>query len=71
MTDTAVLQTRLTEVEAALHSLQTGKAIATVKYDGREVSYSQSNINDLRIYKRELEEQLGLKTKRRSMRVTF
>lgn len=71
MTETAILETRLAEVDAALHTLRTGVGVASFKYDGREVSYTKADISDLKVYKRELEEQLGLVSKRRSMRVNF
>ena len=70
MTDVTVLQTRLQEVENAIHDLMTGQKEVSVKYEGTEVTYSKARLSDLRLYKAELEGKLGLR-RRRSVRVTY
>lgn len=71
MTDTAVLTTRLAEAEEALHQLSIGGGTATVKYDGREVTYTKADMNGLKLYIRGLKEQLGEVTPRRAKRIVY
>lgn len=59
MTDTAILEVRLAEAEAALHQLQIGKSTVSVSYDGKSVSYSAARIADLQSYILTLRSQLG------------
>lgn len=73
MIDPAVLQTRLTEAQEALHRLTTGQMEASVQYDGFQSTYTQANINELRAYIADLERQLGLTPsgRRRGLKVCF
>lgn len=50
MADLETLQTRLTEAEAALHSLAMGERVVEVVRDGRRVRYQESNKGDLGAY---------------------
>jgi len=71
MTDTAILQTRLDEAEAAMHKLQTGALQASVDYDGRKVAYSAANIDALRGYIAGLKRALGKPSGRRAIGARF
>jgi hypothetical protein len=64
MADTATLQARLEEAEAAYHQLRTGARRVRVKYEGREVEYDPTNATDLAGYIAELKAQLGLRPRR-------
>lgn len=64
MTDTAVLQTRLAAAELALHELSIGARTASLSFDGKSMTYSQTNMGALRAYIAELRQQLGLGTGR-------
>lgn len=46
MADLATLQTRLSEAEAALHQVLTGKKVEVAERDGRRVQYSGANPGD-------------------------
>lgn len=71
MTDTATLQARLTEAEAALHDLQTGRREVSVGYDGRSVTFTQASIGQLRAYIADLKSQLGLGCRTRARGVAI
>lgn len=64
MTDTAILEARLAQAEQALHDLSIGKTTASVSYDGKSVSYTQTNIGQLRGYIADLKRQLGRPARR-------
>lgn len=63
----------LASAKAALHALLTGKAVAQVRdSDGSFVSYTKTNIADLRAYIADLESQLPDATPRRGpLRIFF
>jgi len=60
MTDTATLQARLAEAEAAEHALMTGQQVASVNDGAKQVSYQRSSLTQLRGYIALLRQQLGL-----------
>ena len=61
MTDTATLETRLAEVETALHDLSMGASVASVRLsDGKTIEYRATSIGDLRAYRDNLRRQLNL-----------
>lgn len=60
MTDTATLQSRLTEAETALHNLMTGTKEVKVGVNGDVVEYSMADVGRLRAYIAELKGALGL-----------
>lgn len=71
MTDPTILQTRLTEAEAALHALMMGgQAVSVRDSAGRQVNYTAATIGDLRGYIAELKQMLGL-GRRRAIGVVF
>lgn len=64
MTDLATLETRLSEAESALHSLQVGRRTVSVRQaDGRTVDYanSASQVRDLKAYITELKQSIARK----------
>lgn len=71
----ATLQQWQMEAMLALHQLSTGQkgeAYAYTQGDGaKSVTYTRSNINDLRAWLAKLNAQLGLGSGRRPMRVIF
>lgn len=67
---TEQLLTRLDEAEQAMHDLLTGVKEVSLSYNGRNVSYSQTNINDLRMYIADLQRTLGIKPQRRRGAIT-
>jgi signal recognition particle GTPase len=58
-------ETRLLEARIALHKLATGTAEVSVGYGDRSVTFRAANIDQLRVYIRELEQECGGETKRR------
>lgn len=58
-------QDMLSDAHRALHELMLGRAAVSVTKDGRQVQYSQANINELRRYIDEMELSLGMKPRRR------
>lgn len=60
MTDPAVLQARLTAAETALHELALGAKTVSISFDGKSMTYNQTNMATLRAYIAELRQQLGL-----------
>lgn len=50
MAELATLQSRLTEAEAALHSLMVGQRSVTVQAGDKSVTYTQATMADLRTY---------------------
>lgn len=51
---------KLDEARTALHKLLTGQKTVSVRYEGRSVEYSRSDIAELRTYIRELERELEI-----------
>lgn len=74
MTDTATLQARLAEAEAAYHALVTGRREVSVSYTQgettRSVTYTQADLARLAGYIMDLKRQLGL-GRRRAIGVRF
>ncbi len=59
MTDTATLQARLAEAEAALHKLTIGRGTEAVTHaDGRSLRYTAADLAELRAYIQDLKRQL-------------
>ncbi len=71
MTDTATLQARLTEAETALHKLVMGSKEVTVSYDGKSVTFAQTDESRLRSYIAELNSKLGTGGRRKSLSPVF
>jgi hypothetical protein len=60
MADLTTLQTRLTEAEAALHDLLTGRREVSVSWaSGQQVSYSKSDLPELRRYIQQLKAEIA------------
>lgn len=55
----------LQEARAALHSLMTGKRVASIQKDGRRVDYTATTVGDLKKYIAELELALNVGFRRR------
>lgn len=55
----------LQEARAALHSLMTGRRVASIQKDGRRVDYTATTVGDLKKYIAELEEALKSGSRRR------
>lgn len=64
---------KLTEARQAMHDLQTGKAVAQVRYGERTVVYTQADIAQLAAYIAQLEDECGSSTvaKRRPFRFVW
>lgn len=59
--DTAVIEARLIEVEAAIHEVQTGtRAVSVTMEDGRSIEYNRASLAQLLRYRDDLRRQLGL-----------
>lgn len=75
MFDLLTLQTWLTEAIAARHALLTGKRTVSVSYDGKSVTYSQTDIARLEAYIASLKNQIadltGQQRLRGPMHLTF
>lgn len=71
MADTATLQARLAEAEAAMHALMTGTQEVSVQYEGHETTFSRTSEDRLRRYIDSLKRQLGMPTGRRSRRIVY
>lgn len=53
-------ETRLLEAQLAYHKLQTGQeTVQSVGYEGRQVTYRVADLDQLRLYIRELEQECG------------
>jgi hypothetical protein len=59
MTDTAILEQRLSEAQDALHRLSIGESEVTVRIGEKAVTYSAVKAGELRAYIQELKAQLG------------
>lgn len=72
MTDTATLQARLTEAEAALHDLRIGRGIVQVRSaDGEMVTYQPGDAARLSAYINGLKRQLGQRPRGQAIGVNF
>lgn len=75
MTDTATLQTRLTEAEGAYHALMLGGKAVTLSYSQgngtKAVTYTPADASRLAGYIASLQRQLGMVSRRRSIEVRF
>ncbi|EFE23086.1 head to-tail joining protein W [Edwardsiella tarda ATCC 23685] len=56
----------LTEARQALHELLIGRRVVSISKGGRQVQFSQANIQELRRYIDEIEVSLGVSIRRRS-----
>lgn len=67
------VQTRLQDAETALHALMTGSMMETVERDGVRITYTRTNIGDLRRYIAELRSQQSSAAtpRRRALHVQF
>lgn len=72
MVDKAVLETRLTEAEDAMHKLVTGRQSVSLSHSqgggSHSIGYTQANRNELAAYIINLKSQLGLVPARRPIR---
>jgi hypothetical protein len=59
MVDVATLEARLAEAETALHEVVVGGKVATVSSNGRSVTYTQADVQELRRYIQGLRVALG------------
>lgn len=66
MPDTATLQIRLQEAQTALHELLTGRKTVSIQTELERVTFTQANVAELRAYIRDLEQQLGQRSRRGS-----
>ena len=57
--DLATLQARLTDAQLAYHQLMTGKATASVSYEGKSVTYTQATMANLGAYITQLQGQIA------------
>lgn len=72
MADRALIQSRLTQAETALHKLLTGDATVQLSYQGESVTFSLADEGRLRRYIAELRAQLsGGASRTRARRVVF
>lgn len=71
MTDTATLQARLEEAEGVLHDWIMGSRETAIAYNGRSLTYNQTNEAVLRRYIAELKRQLGQASGLRPLRPFF
>ena len=53
------LQQRLDDARENLHLFQTGRLSVKVVHDGREVTYNRTNIDELRAYIADLQNQIA------------
>jgi len=58
MADLATLQARLSEAEAALHKLMTGRGEVSVGHGDKQVTFTKANTDGLQSYIRNLEYQI-------------
>lgn len=59
---TATLQARLDEARTVEHNWSIGNLAQSISYNGESMTFSQSNLAELRAYIRRLETQLGYRT---------
>ncbi|MFC3674670.1 gpW family head-tail joining protein [Ferrovibrio xuzhouensis] len=71
MTDTATLQARLAEAEAALHALNIGSQRVSISFDGKSLTYTPADATRLRAYIGELKAQLGQGSRPRPLTMVF
>ena len=56
--DAATIQTRISEVETAIHNLMTGAREVEIAFGDRRVRYTEANLTDLQRYLAWLQQQL-------------
>lgn len=61
----------LAEAKAALHAILTGTRAVRIRYNERDVSFSEVNIDQLRLYIAELEGKVDPCKRRRPLTVSF
>jgi hypothetical protein len=75
MADLTTLQGWLLEAETALHQLNTGKLTASASYNGKSVTYSQTDRDRLAAYISSLRQQIadltGTSRRRGPMQIAF
>ncbi len=75
MTETATIEARLAEAEAALHKLLTGAQLVELRHSAGAVSrtgiFTPTTVGELRAYIADLKRQLGLPTGRRAIGIRF
>lgn len=72
MSDVEARRQRLEEAEAALHSLMTSTQRVQIRdASGRQISYAQADVGQLRAYIAELRAQLNPARRRRAIGVWF
>jgi hypothetical protein len=69
--DRGTLQTWLSAAQAAYQQLVMGAKVASASYDGKSVTYTQTDSAKLENWITLLQRQLGLNRGRRAMRVYF
>lgn len=69
--DPATLQLWLSDAQAALQGLMTGRREVTVAYDGKSVTYSNASKGDLIMWIGQLQRALGVGRPRRALRPYF
>lgn len=74
MADCATLATRLTQAETALHALETGRQVVSLRLGEKQQQYTPASVDKLRAYIASLKTQVdacnGVRTnRRRIMRV--
>lgn len=62
MATLAELQTRLSEVEAAIHSLAIGEKVVEVMRAGRRMKFTEASLDALRGYRDDLTQQIAAAT---------
>lgn len=71
----AALQQMLTEAQTALHALVTGTKPQVVIYNNgagqKSVTYTKTNMDDLRTHINELQRALGITPRRRALAIGF
>lgn len=58
----AAVQAQLDEARSALHRLELGQSEVSLAYNGESVTYNAANAASLRLYVRQLEFRLGLRS---------
>ena len=64
---TTQLQALLAQAQTAYFNLMTGAKVVTAGYDGKTVTYTQSNISDLQNFVLLIERALGIHRGRRAL----
>jgi hypothetical protein len=69
--EAATLRQWLSDAQAALQGLMTGRREVTVAYDGKSVTYSNASRSDLQMWIMQLQRQLGTGGRRGALRPYF